>query len=62
MQMIGKVEAFLENYEQDLVYKRGCGIDSLNGGTCGTPEFDTDDEVAEYLADLKTTIELVRSN
>jgi hypothetical protein len=62
MQMIGKVAAFLEAYETDLTYHhQSNGIESLNCVTAGTPEFDTDEEAEKYLADLNTTIKLVRS-
>ncbi len=62
MRMVGKVESFLEAYEDDLNYHRNNGIESLNHYTSGTPYFDTDAAEDEYMADLRTTIELVRSN
>ena len=63
MRMIGKVEEFLLAYHSDLFYHFDYGgVDSLNHFTAGTPCFETEDQAKQYLADLNTTIKLVRSN
>jgi len=63
MQRIGKTEEFLRNYQSDLTYNhKQEGVDSLNNVTCGTPEFETEEEAQKYLADLSTTIRLLESN
>ena len=63
MRMIGKVESFLTAYVADLNYHFNYGgIESLNPFTAGTPCFETEAEAEQYLADLNTTIELVRSD
>lgn len=63
MRMIGKVDSFLTAYVADLNYHFDYGgVDSLNHITAGTPCFETEDQAKQYLADLNTTIKLVRSN
>lgn len=51
---------FLENYYEDLEYQyKQNGIDYVNYNSCGTPEFNTDEECVAYMKDLKDTIDLL---
>lgn len=44
---------YLESYMRDLNYQLGCGLDTLNSMTSGTPEFKHKDEARRYLLQLE---------
>ena len=48
---------FLKNYLGDLEYISGCGRESLNHFTSSTPYFETDEEMEEYIQQLRNLLE-----
>jgi len=44
---------YLESYLRDLNYQLGCGLDTLNAMTSGTPEFKNPEEAKRYLFQLE---------
>jgi hypothetical protein len=48
------IHYFLRNYLQDLKYHAHLGgCEQVNGMTCGTPEFESDAELLEYISAIE---------
>ena len=48
------IHYFLRNYLQDLKYHAHLGgCEQVHDMTCGTPEFESDDELMEYISAIE---------
>lgn len=47
------LEKYLDAYLRDIGYLSSCGRDSLNHVSCGTPYFETDEDMKKYIRTLQ---------
>ena len=57
--MYSEIKGFLLNYAKDLIHSSGDGLDMLNARTAGTPYFETEKELRDYIERLEQAINLL---
>lgn len=50
------IKEALTAYTEDLRYQIGCGVDTLNFCTSGTPSFEDLEEAIAYLKEVRTSL------
>ena len=56
------VTKLLENYLSDLQYNVSNGVESCNNVTCGTPYFETENEMIDYLDHVESVVSTLKED